>query len=192
MPNTPRPTHHASTTTIEPQRIDAPLTASAIFLVATITPTRTALRTVRTVLSSLSSLAKNASSRDPAAAFTCTAGIGSAPGPPSRPRSRSPIIGRRKSDNFELADAAAGRQQSHESLATIGDGDGGEILRDNMPFGSPGAGEFGTYFVGYAGRLWVVERMLQRMFVGEPPGLHDRLLDFLEAGYGDGVFCAVL
>lgn len=102
------------------------------------------------------------------------------------------IVGRRKLDNFELADAAAGRQQSHESLATIGDGDGGEILRDNMPFGSPGAGEFGTYFVGYAGRLWVVERMLQRMFVGEPPGLHDRLLDFLEAGYGDGVFCAVL
>ncbi|KAL4922797.1 hypothetical protein BDW62DRAFT_196801 [Aspergillus aurantiobrunneus] len=27
-------------------------------------------------------------------------------------------------------------------------------------------------------RLWVIEKMLERMFVGHPPGLHDRLLDF--------------
>jgi putative iron-dependent peroxidase len=47
-----------------------------------------------------------------------------------------------------------------------------------MPFGSPGLGEFGTYFIGYSRRLWIIERMLQRMFVGNPPGLHDRLLDF--------------
>ena len=25
------------------------------------------------------------------------------------------------------------------------------ILRDNMPFGRPGPGEFGTYFIGYPG-----------------------------------------
>lgn len=53
-----------------------------------------------------------------------------------------------------------------------------DILRDNMPFGSPGSGEFGTYFIGYSRRLWVIEKMLQRMFVGDPPGLHDRILDF--------------
>jgi putative iron-dependent peroxidase len=82
-------------------------------------------------------------------------------------------------DNIELDDAESG-QQSHKSLTTIEDENGTEhdILRDNMPFGSPASGEFGTYFIGYSRRLWVIERMLQRMFVGEPPGLHDRILDF--------------
>jgi putative iron-dependent peroxidase len=90
------------------------------------------------------------------------------------------IIGRTKWDNIELDDAADFSQQAHKSLATIEDEDGSEhsILRDNMPFGSPGAGEFGTYFIGYSRRLWVIEKMLQRMFVGHPPGLHDRILDF--------------
>jgi putative iron-dependent peroxidase len=89
------------------------------------------------------------------------------------------IIGRTKIDNIELDDAESG-QQSHKSLATIEDEDGKEhdILRDNMPFGSPASGEFGTYFIGYSRRLWVIEKMLQRMFIGYPPGMHDRLLDF--------------
>ncbi|KAK3335107.1 hypothetical protein B0T19DRAFT_446888 [Cercophora scortea] len=90
------------------------------------------------------------------------------------------IIGRTKWDNVELADAEHGEQASHKTLATVEDGQGGEysILRDNMPFGAPGRGEFGTYFIGYSARLWVIERMLQRMFVGEPPGKYDRLLDY--------------
>ena len=90
------------------------------------------------------------------------------------------IIGRTKLDNIELDDAASGQQQAHKTLTTIQDenGDEHDILRDNMPFGSPGSGEFGTYFIGYSRRLWVIERMLQRMFVGHPLGLHDRLLDF--------------
>ena len=89
------------------------------------------------------------------------------------------IIGRTKADNIELDDAESG-QQSHKSLTTIEDADGEEheILRDNMPFGSPGSGEFGTYFIGYTAELWVIERMMERMFVGDPPGLHDRILDF--------------
>lgn len=88
------------------------------------------------------------------------------------------IIGRTKSDNIELDDAESG-QQSHKTLTTIEDESGEhEILRDNMPFGSPGSAEFGTYFIGYTARLWVIERMMQRMFVGNPPGLHDRILDF--------------
>lgn len=90
------------------------------------------------------------------------------------------IIGRTKLDNIELNDAEDGQQQSHKSLTTITDKDGNEheILRDNMPFGSPASGEFGTYFIGYSKKLWVIEKMLERMFVGSPPGLHDKILDF--------------
>ena len=57
-----------------------------------------------------------------------------------------------------------------------------------MPFGRPGAGEFGTYFIGYAGRLWVIEQMLERMFVGVPAGAYDRLLDFSTAVTGTTFF----
>src|SRR4029453_8583123 len=99
------------------------------------------------------------------------------------------IIGRTKIDNVEIDDDDAPRK-SHKSLATIDDGAGGElaILRDNMPFGRPGAGEFGTYFIGYSGRLWVTERMIERMFVGVPPGAYDRLLDFSTAMNGATFF----
>jgi porphyrinogen peroxidase len=89
------------------------------------------------------------------------------------------IIGRTKIDNIEIDDDDAPRK-SHKSLATIADADGAEydILRDNMPFGRPGQQEFGTYFIGYSRYLWVIEKMLQRMYVGDPPGAYDRLLDF--------------
>jgi putative iron-dependent peroxidase len=99
------------------------------------------------------------------------------------------IMGRRKLDNIEIDDDGA-PQLSHKSLATIDDGAGGElaILRDNMPFGRPGAGEFGTYFIGYSGRLWVTERMIERMFVGAPPGAYDKLLDFSTAVTGATFF----
>ena len=99
------------------------------------------------------------------------------------------IIGRTKIDNIELDDDEAPRK-SHKTLTTIEDDAGGElaILRDNMPFGRPGAGEFGTYFIGYAGRLWVIEQMLERMFVGVPPGAYDRLLDFSTAVTGSTFF----
>jgi putative iron-dependent peroxidase len=99
------------------------------------------------------------------------------------------IMGRTKADNVELDDDASPRK-SHKTLATIEDDDGQEldILRDNMPFGRPGAGEFGTYFIGYSGRLWVIERMLERMFVGEPAGSYDRLLDFSTAVTGSTFF----
>ena len=100
------------------------------------------------------------------------------------------ILGRSKVDNIELDDAAEGHQQSHKSLATIEDDDGTEhdIIRDNMPFGSPGAGDCGTYFLGYSRHLWVIQRMLERMFIGEPAGMHDRLLDFSTALTGSVFF----
>jgi porphyrinogen peroxidase len=287
---------------IESQRVDAPLTEAATFLVASVTDSPGAVKAVRSTLAGIDGLAKNVAIRDLGAAFACTVGIGanvweritrlprptelhpfpvvrgavhtavSTPGDllfhiraerrdmcfeferqlldalgdavtvvdetigfryfdlrdllgfvdgtanpvgPAVPASilvaeedpsaaggsyvvvqkyvhdmkawrglsaeqQEAIIGRTKFDNVELDDAPAGQQMSHKSLATIEDESGTEhdILRDNMPFGSPGSGEFGTYFIGYARRLWVIERMLQRMFIGEPPGLHDRLLNY--------------
>jgi putative iron-dependent peroxidase len=89
------------------------------------------------------------------------------------------IMGRTKIDNIEIDDDDAPRK-SHKSLATIVDAEGTEhdILRDNMPFGRAGHGEYGTYFIGYSRYLWVTEKMLQRMYLGDPPGAYDRLLDF--------------
>lgn len=99
------------------------------------------------------------------------------------------IIGRTKADNVELPDDASARK-SHKGLATIVDGDGVEhdILRDNMPFGRPGAGEFGTYFIGYSRNLWVIEQMLTNMFLGDPIGSYDRILDVSTAVTGATFF----
>ncbi|TVY83730.1 putative deferrochelatase/peroxidase [Lachnellula suecica] len=287
---------------IEPQRVDAPLTVAATFLVLSITDVPDAIQKVRSSLASIDGLAKNVSIRDLSANFACTVGIGSdvwdevtglprpselhpfqevkgkahtAPSTPGdllfhirserrdlcfeferqlldllndsikvvdetvgfryfdvrdllgfvdgtanpagpavpaailvaeedtpavggsyiviqkyvhdlkgwralKAEQQEAIIGRTKFENEELDDAPTGQQASHKTLATIEDENGVEhdILRDNMPFGSPGSGEFGTYFIGYSRRLWVIEKMLQNMFVGNPPGLHDRLLDF--------------
>jgi len=89
------------------------------------------------------------------------------------------VIGRRKLSDIELDDTVK-PADSHVALTTIVDPDGTErkILRDNMPFGAVGRGEFGTYFVGYARTPVVIERMLERMFLGDPPASHDRILDF--------------
>ena len=287
---------------IEPQRVDAPLTQSATFLVLSISDGSDAVKTIRSTLAGLDDLAKNVSIRDLGASFACTVGIGSnvwdrltglprpaelhpfpeikgavhtaisTPGDllfhirserrdlcfeferqlldllgnsttvvdetvgfryfdvrdllgfvdgtanpvgPAVPESiliaeedasaiggsyiviqkyvhdlkawrgltaeqQEAIIGRTKLDNIELDDATEGHQAAHKTLTTIEDENGVEysILRDNMPFGNPGSNEFGTYFIGYSRRLWVIEKMLQRMFIGNPPGLHDRLLDF--------------
>ena len=72
------------------------------------------------------------------------------------------------------------------ALNTIVDPDGTQrqILRDNMAFGTVGRGEFGTYFIGYAATPSVIERMLDHMFIGDPPGNYDRILDFSTATTG--------
>ena len=94
-------------------------------------------------------------------------------------------IGRRKLSDIELDDAVK-PPDSHVALTTIDDPDGTkhEILRDNMPFGEVGPGEFGTYFIGYARTPTVTELMLERMFLGAPPARHDRILDFSTAVTG--------
>lgn len=99
------------------------------------------------------------------------------------------IIGRTKADNVEL-DAVDGARKSHKVLNTIVDEDGVEhdILRDNMPFGRPGRGEFGAYFIGYAADLSVIEKMINNMFVGVPVGDYDRILDFSSAAIGTTFF----
>ncbi|MGA7859756.1 MAG: Dyp-type peroxidase, partial [Terracidiphilus sp.] len=88
------------------------------------------------------------------------------------------IIGRRKLSDVELSDAEK-PTYAHNALTNIeANGRQLQILRDNMPFGRPGHGEFGTYFIGYSRTPRVTETMLQNMFVGRPPGNYDRLLDF--------------
>src|SRR5271154_4116639 len=88
------------------------------------------------------------------------------------------IIGRKKLSDIELKDAEK-PPFAHNALTTIEEnGKEVKILRDNMPFGRPGHGEFGTYFIGYSRTPRITETMLQNMFVGRPPGNYDRLLDF--------------
>jgi putative iron-dependent peroxidase len=57
-----------------------------------------------------------------------------------------------------------------------------------MPFGRPGYGEFGTYFIGYSRSPRTIEQMLENMFVGRPPGNYDRILDFSRAVTGNLFF----
>ena len=98
------------------------------------------------------------------------------------------VIGRTKLADIELPDETK-PANSHVALNTITDEDGEEqqIVRDNMPFGRIDSAEFGTYFIGYAARPDVIELMLTNMFVGRPPGNHDRVLDFSTAVTG-GLF----
>jgi putative iron-dependent peroxidase len=97
-------------------------------------------------------------------------------------------IGRTKLDDIELSDADK-PANSHVALNTITgpDGEQQQIVRQNMPFGTLGQGEFGTYFIGYAASPAVTEQMLANMFLGDPPGNHDRVLDFSTAVTG-GLF----
>jgi porphyrinogen peroxidase len=88
------------------------------------------------------------------------------------------IIGRTKLGNDDL-DAAIKPTAAHNALTTIvEDGREIKILRVNMPFGQPGRGEFGTYFIGYSRSPRTIEQMMENMFIGRPPGNYDRLLDF--------------
>jgi putative iron-dependent peroxidase len=94
------------------------------------------------------------------------------------------ILGRAKLSDIELDDSIK-PTSAHNALTTITEnGKQLQIVRDNMPFGRVGLGEFGTYFIGYCRTPRVTEQMIENMFVGRPPGNYDRLLDFSRAVTG--------
>lgn len=98
------------------------------------------------------------------------------------------IVGRKKFSNVELDDSVK-PSFAHNALTTIVEnGEELDIVRDNMPFGDVGKGEFGTYFIGYARSPARMEQMLVNMFVGRPPGNYDRLLDVSQAITGSLFF----
>lgn len=98
------------------------------------------------------------------------------------------VIGRTKLEDIELGDDEK-PANSHVALNVITDEDGTErkILRHNMPFGELGTAEFGTYYIAYSRTPQVTELMLRNMFLGDPPGNTDRILDFSTAVTG-GMF----
>ena len=99
------------------------------------------------------------------------------------------IIGRTKLNDIELPDEAK-PANSHLALNVITGPDGEErqIMRFNMPFGRVGAAEFGTYYIAYARTSELIEQMLTNMFIGDPPGNTDRILEFSTATTGSLFF----
>ncbi|OJX28030.1 MAG: peroxidase [Chryseobacterium sp. 36-9] len=91
------------------------------------------------------------------------------------------VIGRSKDQDIEMDDDIKPKN-SHIALANIGDDF--KVVRDNMPFGSVATNEMGTYFICYASTFSTVEKMLTNMFIGNPPGNYDRILDFSTAQTG--------
>ena len=97
------------------------------------------------------------------------------------------VIGRTKLDDIQLADLPV---NSHVNANTIvlPDGTQKEIFRENMPFGNVSENEFGTFYIAYSNDPAVDELMLHRMFIGDPPGNTDRILDFSTAVTGSMFF----
>jgi putative iron-dependent peroxidase len=97
-------------------------------------------------------------------------------------------FGRTKLGDIEFDDADK-PADSHLALNKVEDANGNElkIVRHNMPFGQVGVGEYGTYYIGYSRDPAVSEKMLANMFLGDPPGNTDRILDFSTAVTG-GMF----
>lgn len=85
------------------------------------------------------------------------------------------VIGRHKYDDVELTDEEK-PINAHNAVTNIGDDF--KIIRDNMPFANTSKGEYGTYFIGYASTFSTTRQMLVNMFIGNPKGNTDRLLDF--------------
>jgi porphyrinogen peroxidase len=94
-------------------------------------------------------------------------------------------VGRTKLSDIELPDEDK-PPNSHLALNVITGPDGEErqIMRFNMPFGRVGRAEFGTYYIAYARTPELIELMLSNMFLGDPPGNTDRILDFSTAMTG--------
>ena len=94
------------------------------------------------------------------------------------------IIGREKFSNIELDDEAKPSWAHNVLTNIVEDGEELAIVRHNMPYGSVANRELGTYFIGYARSPRVTELMLKNMFIGDPPGNYDHLLDYSTAVTG--------
>ena len=103
------------------------------------------------------------------------------------------VIGRYKMNDIEMDDNVK-PNNSHSALTSITDENGNDlkIVRDNMPFGNPSKGEVGTYFIAYASTFSTTKKMLENMFIGNPPGNYDRILDFSTAQTGALFFVPTL
>lgn len=99
------------------------------------------------------------------------------------------VFGRHKASDVEMPDDVK-PENSHSAVANVGDDF--KIIRDNMPFGNMGNNEMGTYFIAYASTFSTVKKMLDKMFIGEPEGNYDRLLDFSTAKTGALFFVPTL
>ena len=98
------------------------------------------------------------------------------------------IIGRTKLDRPRVARRRQARELPSRAQRDHGPRwRGTQIMRFNMPFGRVGAEEFGTYYIAYARTSELIEQMLTNMFIGDPPGNTDRILDFSTAVTG-GLF----
>ena len=91
------------------------------------------------------------------------------------------VIGRSKEMDIEM-DEDTMPSNAHSALANVGDDL--KVVRDNMPFHDPISHQMGTYFICYANTFSTVEKMLTNMFIGNPAGNYDRLLDFSTAETG--------
>jgi porphyrinogen peroxidase len=102
------------------------------------------------------------------------------------------IVGRTKLDDIEL-DESVKPAYAHNVLTSIEqNGEEIKILRHNMPFGNVSGDGSGTFFIGYASSPQPIEQMLENMFVGNPPGNYDRLLDYTHPVSGINFFAPSL
>ncbi|WP_445115959.1 Dyp-type peroxidase [Acinetobacter sp. WZC-1] len=95
------------------------------------------------------------------------------------------VIGRKKFNDVELGDDVK-PGTAHNVVSKAHDEQGNElkIMRANMPFSNPSRNEYGTFFIGYAGKFSTTRQMLEHMFQGDAEGNLDRLLDFSTAQTG--------
>lgn len=89
------------------------------------------------------------------------------------------VIGRSKAYDIEMSEDEK-PSNSHSAAANVGDDK--KVVRGNMPFVEVSV--TGTYFIAYASTFSTLEAMLNKMFIGEPRGNSDRLLDFSTAMTG--------
>jgi putative iron-dependent peroxidase len=92
------------------------------------------------------------------------------------------VIGRHKYDDRELSDEEK-PENAHNVVTNISSPEGKElkIVRANLAFANPSKGEYGTYFIGYAATFSTTKKMLENMFIGDPPGTSDLLLEYSRA-----------